>query len=248
MVKKKGVNADVNDEIAVEKEIGDDLTDEEKAEIDNAAQITEIPSGTWKYELKEPFEYQEQTYTELMFDFGKLCGRDIAAIEHELEQLGLNLFSNAGLSNSYAERAAALACENIGDMYALEELWGADYNIILRRTRTFLSLVKMTETVPRRAWKYELKKPIEINGKTYHELEFDYRKIKGKILLNISNEFENLGHALYAKSAASYNYAVRVAAAACNIPLETTDLERLGAAEFCEIITRAKLFLAGIAV
>ena len=247
MAKRKEVDAHINDEI-VDKEIDDDLTDEEKAEIDEAAQNTEIPSGIWKYELKEPFEYQEQTYTELTFDFGKLCGSDIAAIEHEIEQLGINPFSNAGLSNSYAERAAALACENIRDMYALEDLWGADYNIIMRRTRTFLSMVKMKEVVPRRVWKFELQKPLEINGKTHTELEFDYRRIKGKTLLNISNELENSGRTVYAKSAASYDYAVRVAAEACNIPLTTNDLERLGAAECCEIITRAKLFLAGIAV
>lgn len=248
MSKKYEAKAVINEEITAGAEVGDELTDEEKAEIDEAAQITELPSGVWKYELKEPLEYLGKTYTELTFDLGRLNGENIAAIERELEQLRMNLFSNVGFSDNYAERAASLACEDISDTYALEELWGADYNAILRRTRNFLSDVKTTDIVPRRAWKIELKKPFEINGKMCTELEFDYRKIKGKRLLNITNELENSGHICYAKNSASYDYAVRVAVEACDISFETTDFEQLGAADFCEIITRTKLFLMGIAV
>lgn len=248
MAKKYEAKAEINDEITVDAEVGDDLTDEEKAEVDEAAQMTEIPSGVWNYKLKEPLEYLGKTYTELTFDFGKLNGGNIAAIERELEQLKINLFSHVGFSDSYAERAASFACEDISDTYALGELWGADYNAILRRTRNYLSDVKTTDIVPRRAWKIELKKPFELNGKTYTELEFDYRKIKGRRLLEISNELESSNRVSYFKNSVSYDYAVRVAKEASNINFETTDLEQLGAADFCEIIMRAKLFLMGIAV
>lgn len=248
MSKKNEVNANINEDIVVDKEVGDELTEEEKAEVDQAAQIAEIPSGVWNYKLKEPLEYLGKTYTELTFDFGRLNGGDIAAIERELEQLKINLFSNVGFSDSYADHAASFACEDISDTYALGELWGADYNAILRRTRNFLSGAKPTEIVPRRAWKIELKKPFELNGKTYTELEFDYRKIKGRRLLEISNELENSNRVSYFKNSVSYDYAVRVAKEASNINFETTDLEQLGASDFCEIITRAKLFLMGVAV
>lgn len=252
MSKKYEAKAVINDEITAGAEVGDELTDEEKAEIDEAAQMAEIPSGVWKYKLKEPLEYMGETFTELTFNFDKLSGRDIAAIERELEQLNISLFSSTGLSDNYAERAAALACENIHDMFALEELWGADYNAVLRRMRTFLSSFKTTEVVPRRVWKVSLKMPFEKNGKTYTELEFDYRKIKGKRLLEITNELENLGHIIYTRNSASYDYSARVALAACDAPLEITekinDLDQLGAAECSEIVTRARIFLAGVAV
>ncbi|MDE6727919.1 MAG: hypothetical protein K2J80_08270 [Oscillospiraceae bacterium] len=256
MSKKYEAKAVMNDEITAGAEVGDELTDEEKAEIDEAAQMAGIPLGVWKYELKEPLEYMGETYTELTFNFGKLNGGDIAAIERELEQLRINLFSNLGFSDNYVERAAAFACEEINDTYALGELWGADYITVLRRTRNFLDTVKRTEIVPRRAWKIEPKKPFEFNGKTYTELEFDYRKIKGRRLLEISNELEDLGRVCYIRDSASHDYAVRVAKEASNINFEETaeetaeetGFEQLGAADYCEIITRAKLFLMAIAV
>lgn len=243
MSKKTEVTIDAEKNI-----VGKDLTDEKKTEVDKAAEDAKAPSEIWKYKLKEPFEYQGETYTELEFDFGKLLGRDIVAIEHELEQLKINPFSHAGLSDSYAERAAGLACENIHDMFALEELWGADYNAVMSHARSFLSSFKMTETVPLRVWKVELKKPFEKNGKTYTELEFDYRKIKGKHLLKITSELEDSGRIVSTRFAASFDYSARVALEACDAPLEVADLEQIGAAECNEIVTRAKLFLAGLAV
>lgn len=251
MNKKKIMNEENGTVLdAADADLNEELTDEENAAVDEAAAniLGAENTGVWTYTLKEPLEYQEQTFSELTFDFDKLRGADMIAIEHELDQLDISVFSDKGFSDAFALRAAALACESIDNMFALEELWGVDYNTVLRRTRTYLSMVKMTEVVPRRAWKWELKEPIDIKGKTYTALEFDYRKIKGRSLLNITNVLTNEGKRLYSRYQMSIDYALRVAAAACNVPLEASDLERLGAAEFTDITTRAKLFLAGIAV
>lgn len=229
--------------------LNDTLTAEENAEVEKAAAIiADTFSGSWKYELKEPLEYMEKSYTELEFDFDKLTGEDIANIERELEQLGLLAVTDVGLSDAFAERAAALACVTLPDTYAIEELWGADFNNVIRRARMVLTSVNPKILVPKRSWEFKPKKPLNVGGKEYDTLVFDYKKIKGRQLCEIVSDLESLGLSTYGRNTASYEYAVRVAAAACSSDVMVENLKKLDAPTFCAIVLRARVFLMGIAV
>jgi len=40
--------------------------------------------SVYKHTFKKPFEYEGRTYEELTFDFGRLKGRDMVAIENDV--------------------------------------------------------------------------------------------------------------------------------------------------------------------
>lgn len=140
MVRKKEVNTSINDEIAVEKEIDSDLTDEEKAEIDKAAKkIIELPSGMWKCELSEPLEYLDEKYGELTFNFGKLKGEDVLNVEDELMRRHLPIYMNNTVNIYYIMLIAVRACEQNIDDAVLQKLNAVDFNHIISKTKLFLS-------------------------------------------------------------------------------------------------------------
>lgn len=140
MVRKKEVNTSINDEIAVEKEIDSDLTDEEKAEIDKAAKkIIELPSGMWKCELSEPLEYLDEKYDELTFNFGKLKGEDVLNVEDELMRRHLPIYMNNTVNIYYIMLIAVRACEQNIDDAVLQKLNAVDFNHIISKTKLFLS-------------------------------------------------------------------------------------------------------------
>lgn len=140
MVKRKVVDAAINDEITVEKEIDNDLTDEEKAEIDKVAKkIIELPSGVWKCELSEPLEYLDETYDELTFNFGKLKGEDVLNVEDELMRRHLPIYMNNTVNIYYIMLIAVRACEQNIDDAALQKLNAVDFNHIISKTKLFLS-------------------------------------------------------------------------------------------------------------
>ena len=47
---------------------------------------TKPDAGVYKHVFRKPFEYEGRTYTELTFDFARLTGRDMVAIETEMQQ------------------------------------------------------------------------------------------------------------------------------------------------------------------
>ncbi|GHU51351.1 hypothetical protein FACS1894127_7630 [Clostridia bacterium] len=62
--------------------------------------------ATVKYKLKEPFTYEDKTYTEITMDFWALRGRDMIAIEDEMEGKS---FLGPEFSAEFAARLAARA-------------------------------------------------------------------------------------------------------------------------------------------
>ena len=61
---------------------------EEKAE--NKANVTDsdTPQGAYTHKFQKPYTYEDKTYTELVFDFEKLIGDDLVAIENEMTAVG----------------------------------------------------------------------------------------------------------------------------------------------------------------
>lgn len=140
MTKRKDVNAGINDEITVDTEVDDDLTDEEKAEIDEAAKkIIELPGNVWKCKLSEPLEYLDEKYDELTFNFRQIKGEDVVNAEDELLRRHLPIYMNNAVNIYYIILIAVRACEQNIDDVALKKLSAVDFNRIVNKTKLFLS-------------------------------------------------------------------------------------------------------------
>lgn len=103
---------------------------------ENAVQDAESGDvGVYKHTFKKPFEYEGKTYEELTFDFGRLKGRDMVAIENEMQ--GMSEYALAPeISTSFQSKMAARAAGIGSDV--LEAMPLKDFNKITGAARRFL--------------------------------------------------------------------------------------------------------------
>lgn len=94
-------------------------------------------SSSYTHRLKEPFEYEGKTYTELTFDWGKLTGNDTLKIEEEMMQMNLPLIAPE-FSGQYLVRMASKACTVPIGADVISALPIKDFNRIRSRARSFL--------------------------------------------------------------------------------------------------------------
>ena len=106
-------------------------------EIVTEAEIEEDPLGTYTHMLNKPFTYEGKTYEELVFEWGKLTGRDSMSIENEVLRLG-RPFVSPEFSAEYLIRMAAKACTLPIGIDLLEALPIVDFNRIKSKARSFL--------------------------------------------------------------------------------------------------------------
>ena len=91
--------------------------------------------GVYTHTFKKPFEYEGKTYEELTFDFGHLKGRDMVAIENEMQ--GMSEYALAPeISTSFQSKMAARAAGIGSDV--LEAMPLKDFNKITGAARRFL--------------------------------------------------------------------------------------------------------------
>ena len=93
--------------------------------------------GTYIHVLNKPFTYEDKTYEELVFEWGKLTGRDSLSIENEVLRLG-RPFVSPEFSAEYLVRMAAKACTLPLGIDLLEALPLVEFNRIKSKARSFL--------------------------------------------------------------------------------------------------------------
>lgn len=108
-------------------------TVEEKAE--NKANVTDSDTGKYTHEFKKPYSYEDKTYTKLEFDFEKLIGEDLVAIENEMAAVGEYAISPE-ISTSFLYRLAARAAGVGSDV--ISHLPISDFGKIKNKSRDFL--------------------------------------------------------------------------------------------------------------
>ena len=92
-------------------------------------------AGDYTHTFKKPFEYEGKTYEELTFDFEHLKGRDMVAIENEMQ--GASEYALAPeISTSFQSKMAARAAGIGSDV--LEAMPLKDFNKITGAARRFL--------------------------------------------------------------------------------------------------------------
>lgn len=120
----------------------EDLTDEEKAEVDRAAErIKDDLSNSkdvWEITLSNPVLYEGEEIKKLTFNFGKLTGDDAINIEEELRAQNKPIFMNEAASTDYLMAVAVRTCERAVDMRFFRKIKIVDFLRIKSRMRLFL--------------------------------------------------------------------------------------------------------------
>ena len=104
----------------------------EKAEI---VTDSDTPEGAYVHEFKKPFTYEDKTYKKLVFDFEKLIGDDLVAIENEMAAVGEYALSPE-ISTSFLYRLAARAAGVGSDV--IVNLPIREFGKIKNKSRDFL--------------------------------------------------------------------------------------------------------------
>lgn len=107
-----------------------DSTDKNKRNMKSARVYT--------HEFEEPFTYEDKTYTKIVFDFGKLRGRDATSLEDELASEGRYVISPE-FSDIYLSKVAVRASTPTITFDAMEELPYVDFRKIINAARNFLT-------------------------------------------------------------------------------------------------------------
>lgn len=92
-------------------------------------------NGEYTHRFKKPFEWEGQRYETIKFDFTRLTGRDMNAIEREMQTVGESAYT-AETSKVYQCRIAARAAKILPDV--LEAMPMGDYHRITNAARNFL--------------------------------------------------------------------------------------------------------------
>lgn len=92
-------------------------------------------NGEYTHRFKKPFEWEGQRYETIKFDFTRLTGRDMNAIEREMQAVGESAYT-AETSKVYQCRIAARAAKILPDV--LEAMPMGDYHRITNAARNFL--------------------------------------------------------------------------------------------------------------
>lgn len=106
-------------------------------ELEKAEELAKENEDEYTHVLKKPFQYEEGTYKELHFEWGKLTGNDGLKIENEMQSLGMPVVIPS-LSGEYLIRMAARASVERIPTDALMALPIRDYNKIRSMARSFL--------------------------------------------------------------------------------------------------------------
>ena len=99
------------------------------------ANVTDSDTGKYVHEFQKPYTYEDKTYTKLEFDFEKLIGEDLVAIENEMAAVGEYALSPE-ISTSFLYRLAARAAGVGSDV--ISHLPIRDFGKIKNKSRDFL--------------------------------------------------------------------------------------------------------------
>lgn len=108
---------------------------EETKEVVAIVTDSDTPEGAYVHEFKKPYAFEDKTYTKLVFDFEKLIGDDLVAIENEMAAVGEYALSPE-ISTSFLYRLAAKAAGVGSDVIAHMPI--RDFGKIKNKSRDFL--------------------------------------------------------------------------------------------------------------
>ena len=117
------------------KKTANEQAAEETKEAVKVVTDSDTPEGAYVHEFTKPYTFEEKTYTKLVFDFEKLIGDDLVAIENEMAAVGEYALSPE-ISTSVLYRLAAKAAGVGSDVIAHMPI--RDFGKIKNKSRDFL--------------------------------------------------------------------------------------------------------------
>lgn len=117
------------------KKTANEQAAEETKEAVKVVTDSDTPEGAYVHEFTKPYTFEEKTYTKLGFDFEKLIGDDLVAIENEMAAVGEYALSPE-ISTSFLYRLAAKAAGVGSDVIAHMPI--RDFGKIKNKSRDFL--------------------------------------------------------------------------------------------------------------
>ena len=117
------------------KKTANEQAAEETKEAFKVVTDSDTPEGAYVHEFTKPYIFEEKTYTRLVFDFEKLIGDDLVAIENEMAAVGEYALSPE-ISTSFLYRLAAKAAGVGSDVIAHMPI--RDFGKIKNKSRDFL--------------------------------------------------------------------------------------------------------------
>lgn len=117
------------------KKTANEQAAEETKEAVKVVTDSDTPEGAYVHEFTKPFTFEDKTYTRLVFDFEKLIGDDLVAIENEMAAVGEYALSPE-ISTSFLYRLAAKAAGVGSDVIAHMPI--RDFGKIKNKSRDFL--------------------------------------------------------------------------------------------------------------
>lgn len=117
------------------KKTANEQAAEETKEAVKVVTDSDTPEGAYVHEFTKPYIFEEKTYTRLVFDFEKLIGDDLVAIENEMAAVGEYALSPE-ISSSFLYRLAAKAAGVGSDVIAHMPI--RDFGKIKNKSRDFL--------------------------------------------------------------------------------------------------------------
>ena len=117
------------------KKTANEQAAEETKEAVKVVTDSDTPEGAYVHEFTKPYTFEEKTYTKLVFDFEKLIGDDLVAIENEMAAVGEYALSPE-ISTSFLYRLAAKAAGVGSDVIAHMPV--RDFGKIKNKSRDFL--------------------------------------------------------------------------------------------------------------
>ena len=117
------------------KKTANEQAAEETKEAVAVVTDSDTPEGAYVHEFTKPYTFEEKTYTKLVFDFEKLIGDDLVAIENEMAAVGEYALSPE-ISTSFLYRLAAKAAGVGSDVIAHMPI--RDFGKIKNKSRDFL--------------------------------------------------------------------------------------------------------------
>lgn len=118
----------------IKKTANEQAAEERKEEV-KVVTDSDTPEGAYVHEFTKPYTFEEKTYTKLVFDFEKLIGDDLVAIENEMAAVGEYALSPE-ISTSFLYRLAAKAAGVGSDVIAHMPI--RDFGKIKNKSRDFL--------------------------------------------------------------------------------------------------------------
>ncbi len=118
----------------IKKTANEQAAEERKEEV-KVVTDSDTPEGAYVHEFTKPYTFEEKTYTRLVFDFEKLIGDDLVAIENEMAAVGEYALSPE-ISTSFLYRLAAKAAGVGSDVIAHMPI--RDFGKIKNKSRDFL--------------------------------------------------------------------------------------------------------------